>query len=95
LSGSGKQYFSKQRWGPAVNPTQNPFNPAQTANIKVVLNASLSKATLYLTGATYTFDLKCDHPGVLHGVGNPQSAFNIATPMFVISLKRGIAPWIY
>ena len=87
FSGSGLQYFSKKRWGPS---SAYPFDPNQADSIKVLLNATLSRATLSLANATYTFDLLCDHPGVLRGVGNPQGPFNITTPMFVISLKRHI-----
>jgi hypothetical protein len=94
--GAGTQYSSKKRWNFSNdpedlfnNPDKYPFNPTQAESVKVVLNATMSRATLYLANATYGFDLNCDHPGVLYGVGNAQGPWNLATPMFVISLKRG------
>jgi hypothetical protein len=89
FTGPGKQYFSKRRYG------QNyPFNPNQTDNVSVSLNADTSQATLNLATATYVFDLHCDSLGVLYGTGNPQFFLNLATPMFVFSLKRSFTPFI-
>jgi hypothetical protein len=96
--GSGTRYFSKQRWGvPDPNNLSNsfrqyPFNPDKADNVKLALNVTVNKATLYLSNATYNFDLNCDHLGVLYGFGNAQGPWNLVTPMFVISLKRGFEP---
>jgi len=87
FTGTGKQYFSKRRHG-----LDYPFNPNQTDNVAVSLNADTSKATVTVANATYVFDLYCDHLGVLYGTGNPQFFLNLATPMFVFSLKRSVVP---
>ena len=96
FAGEGTRYFSKKRWDapgnsaePFVNLGQYPFSPDGADSVKVALNAGTSRATLWLGKVTYNFDLTCDHPGVLYGVGNAQSPLNLTTPMFVISLKRG------
>jgi hypothetical protein len=94
FSGPAKQYFSKRRWGTGFEPEKYPFNVNQADNVQISLNADLSRATLTLANATYNFDLECDHLGVLHGVGNPQGFFNLATPMFVFSVKRVMIPEI-
>lgn len=98
FAGEGTRYFSKKRWD-FSNPDdlfshgKYPFNPLGADTVKVSLNAGTSKATLWLANVTYNFDLTCDHPGVLYGVGNAQGPLNLATPMFVISLKRGGGPY--
>jgi hypothetical protein len=96
FTGKGMRYFSKKRWDLSAGsdeevpqPGQYPFNPGAADSVTVVLNATTSRATLYLSNVTYDFDLVCDHPGVLRGVGNAQGPWNLATPMFVISLRRG------
>jgi hypothetical protein len=100
FSGTGTHYFSARRWGFPdpdpdsfnPNPYPYPFNPNQTDNVRVSLNAYQNTVSVQLENGSSTFDLKCDHQALLHSVTPPGWPGWLRVPMYVISLKRWIAP---
>ena len=100
FTGTGKYYLNTERWtfpcsGGGFCPEVHPFDPTTADPVTVTINPNTGRAGITTGGSTRAVDLLCDNYGVLYGVAEPVSSFDLARPMYVFSLKRNFVPQIY